>query len=120
MGVLDTIRVRRMGYPVRKTFEEVARTYAVLTGNKESALARIATQAKQVACEIMTGVFGLDSSSKWQCGTDRIFVRTGVVELLDAALVVCAPHMSTRASVPLFFDVCVLCGPARVVISMSC
>jgi myosin heavy subunit len=89
MGVLDTIRVRRLGYPVRKSFDDIARTYMSLTGDKAKAMAALATGgSKVVACDIMARVLGRDNTGQWQCGTDRIFMRNGIVELLDVALAV--------------------------------
>ena len=95
---MDTIRVRRLGYPVRKSFEDVGRTYACLSADKPRALLKLATPegAKEVACEVMSKALGMDSSDKWQCGTDRVFMRNGVVELLDAALSVRGEGDGTR------------------------
>ena len=57
LGVLDAIRVRRVGYPVRRSFEEVVRSFIELTANKAAALKRMQASkhgARFIAADICT------------------------------------------------------------------
>jgi myosin heavy subunit len=54
LGVLDAIRVRKVGYPVRREFEELVRDYIELTGNKTAARRRLKAKKgpKVIAADI--------------------------------------------------------------------
>ncbi len=57
LGVLDAIRVRRVGYPVRRTFDEVVRAFIELTGNRVAATKRMQASkhgARFIAADICT------------------------------------------------------------------
>jgi myosin heavy subunit len=63
LGVLDAIRVRKVGYPVRREFEELCMNYIELTGNKTAARRRLKAKKgpKVIAADIcQKGVRSVD------------------------------------------------------------
>lgn len=86
--MLDAIHVRKVGYPVRREFEELALHYIILTGNKTAALKRFKGKKgpKVIAGDICKKVLGEEGVSGWQRGRDKMFLRNGILEVLDAAL----------------------------------
>ncbi|XP_015726490.1 unconventional myosin-VIIb isoform X3 [Coturnix japonica] len=70
-GMMETIRIRKAGYPVRYTFEEFFDRYRVLL--PQSALAPVKNDARQCCIRISEAVLGKDES--WQAGKTKIFLK---------------------------------------------
>uniref|UniRef100_A0A8C2YEA2 Myosin VIIB n=1 Tax=Coturnix japonica TaxID=93934 RepID=A0A8C2YEA2_COTJA len=68
-GMMETIRIRKAGYPVRYTFEEFFDRYRVLL--PQSALVK--NDARQCCIRISEAVLGKDES--WQAGKTKIFLK---------------------------------------------
>ena len=70
-GMMETIRIRKAGYPVRYTFEEFFERYRVLL--PRSALEPLKNDARQCCIRISEAVLGKDES--WQAGKTKIFLK---------------------------------------------
>uniref|UniRef100_G1MRS5 Uncharacterized protein n=1 Tax=Meleagris gallopavo TaxID=9103 RepID=G1MRS5_MELGA len=70
-GMMETIRIRKAGYPVRYTFEEFFERYRVLL--PRSALEPVKNDARQCCIRISEAVLGKDES--WQAGKTKIFLK---------------------------------------------
>uniref|UniRef100_A0A669QN43 Myosin VIIB n=1 Tax=Phasianus colchicus TaxID=9054 RepID=A0A669QN43_PHACC len=70
-GMMETIRIRKAGYPVRYTFEEFFERYRVLL--PWSALEPVKNDARQCCIRISEAVLGKDES--WQAGKTKIFLK---------------------------------------------
>ncbi|XP_052543311.1 unconventional myosin-VIIb isoform X1 [Tympanuchus pallidicinctus] len=70
-GMMETIRIRKAGYPVRYTFEEFFERYRVLL--PRSALEAVKNDARQCCVRISEAVLGKDES--WQAGKTKMFLK---------------------------------------------
>ncbi|OXB58837.1 hypothetical protein ASZ78_007554 [Callipepla squamata] len=70
-GMMETIRIRKAGYPVRYTFEEFFERYRVLL--PWSALEPLKNDARQCCIRISEAILGKDES--WQAGKTKIFLK---------------------------------------------
>uniref|UniRef100_A0A803XVG6 Myosin VIIB n=1 Tax=Meleagris gallopavo TaxID=9103 RepID=A0A803XVG6_MELGA len=66
-GMMETIRIRKAGYPVRYTFEEFFERYRVLLPRS------VKNDARQCCIRISEAVLGKDES--WQAGKTKIFLK---------------------------------------------
>uniref|UniRef100_A0A8C2TWW9 Myosin VIIB n=1 Tax=Coturnix japonica TaxID=93934 RepID=A0A8C2TWW9_COTJA len=66
-GMMETIRIRKAGYPVRYTFEEFFDRYRVLLPQS------VKNDARQCCIRISEAVLGKDES--WQAGKTKIFLK---------------------------------------------
>uniref|UniRef100_A0A669QR81 Myosin VIIB n=1 Tax=Phasianus colchicus TaxID=9054 RepID=A0A669QR81_PHACC len=66
-GMMETIRIRKAGYPVRYTFEEFFERYRVLLPWS------VKNDARQCCIRISEAVLGKDES--WQAGKTKIFLK---------------------------------------------
>lgn len=78
-GVLEAVRIQRMGWPTRLLFSEFFSRYRVI-GVKIPP----GQKADKSGCQLICQLSNIDSNS-YQCGLTRIFFRSGVVEVLELA-----------------------------------
>jgi hypothetical protein len=78
-GVLEAVRIQRLGWPTRLLFSDFFARYRVI-GDKIPP----GQKGDKSGCETLCRLAGVDSRS-FQCGVTRIFFRAGVVELLEVA-----------------------------------
>ena len=86
LGVMETVRIRKLGYPARMTFASMAKRYRFLVSiEKQSEL----THREQVAdllaqyCPLPDGT---DPATVYQAGRTKIFMKRRVVDILNDAL----------------------------------
>ncbi|XP_009987767.1 PREDICTED: unconventional myosin-VIIb [Tauraco erythrolophus] len=70
-GMMETIRIRKAGYPIRYSFEEFFERYRVLL--PWSLRERLKNDARQSCISISEAVLGKDES--WQAGKTKIFLK---------------------------------------------
>uniref|UniRef100_A0A803Y7F7 Myosin VIIB n=1 Tax=Meleagris gallopavo TaxID=9103 RepID=A0A803Y7F7_MELGA len=75
-GMMETIRIRKAGYPVRYTFEEFFERYRVLLPRS------VKNDARQCCIRISEAVLGKDES--WQAGKTKIFLKVNNLLLLTS------------------------------------
>lgn len=92
LGVMETVRIRREGYPVRRAHEALFMKYRLLLPSKLRS-----SKDFQAGCrEILSLVLGSSdgdgdkdsaaSAATWQIGSKKVFLRDGQLAKLDAAL----------------------------------
>uniref|UniRef100_A0A8C2WIU9 Myosin VIIBb n=1 Tax=Cyclopterus lumpus TaxID=8103 RepID=A0A8C2WIU9_CYCLU len=70
-GMMDTIRIRKMGYPIRHTFEEFLKRYRVLL---KTTVCDPRTETAAACCKaICQTVF--EEADEWKIGRTKIFLR---------------------------------------------
>lgn len=74
-GMMETIRIRKAGYPIRHTFQEAINRYRLLDGSIPAADGSAAD--KDNAVKLFTGVFGAPSQEEggWQVGLSKLFIK---------------------------------------------
>ncbi|XP_053177675.1 unconventional myosin-VIIa [Scomber japonicus] len=70
-GMMETIRIRKAGYPVRYTFEEFLGRYRVLL---RTSLCDPKTESKEKCCESICETV-LDGKGDWKTGKTKIFLK---------------------------------------------
>ncbi|ETV76244.1 hypothetical protein H257_09737 [Aphanomyces astaci] len=85
LGVMETVRIRRSGFPVRRTFNEFYLKYKLLYNvYAAKTKARPTTVGDKDKCElILTHAVERDN---WQLGNKKVFMRDSQLRLLDAAI----------------------------------
>lgn len=91
LGVIETVRIRRAGYPVRRPFRKFAEQFFILMpGTKPSVARKQARDHPRVATmEILKGVLGPcdgTATSAWQAGRTKVFLRHGQLQIVEEAL----------------------------------
>jgi myosin-7 len=81
-GMMETIRIRRAGYPIRHTFAEFLTRYRLLDG---SVSAPGAGDDKASANKLARSVMGESDTSDWQMGTTKIFLKDSHDQMLEHA-----------------------------------
>ncbi|CAI5704463.1 unnamed protein product [Peronospora effusa] len=78
LGVMETVRIRRSGFPVRRLFEEFHEKYQVLTRNvpKEK-------QAKMTDKDYCEVILRFIPRENWQLGHKKVFLRDSQLRMLD-------------------------------------
>ena len=95
LGVFETVRIRREGYPVRTAFRSLAEKYEVI-------IRALGFNWKpgvndREACEvILNHVFGRGSDSEWQIGNSKCFLRDHCTGKLDHAVSVLQENAVSR------------------------
>ncbi|XP_018413949.1 PREDICTED: unconventional myosin-X [Nanorana parkeri] len=89
-GMLETVRIRRAGFPVRITFQDFCYRYKVLMRN--------VTFPEDLKCKCETLLHLIDTTNKeWQLGKTKVFLRESLehklekqreVEVFKAALII--------------------------------
>ncbi|KAI9204657.1 P-loop containing nucleoside triphosphate hydrolase protein [Polychytrium aggregatum] len=77
-GMLDTIRIRKAGYPMRLPFDQIPKSYKCLIPPGMSPK----DNPQQLSVAIMSGAN--ISSDLWQCGKTKLFMRMEAMEALQA------------------------------------
>jgi myosin-5 len=78
LGVMETVRIRRSGFPVRRLFEEFQQKYQILTRHLPKAK-RGAMTDKEL-CEV---ILRLIPRENWQLGHKKVFLRDSQLRNLD-------------------------------------
>lgn len=98
-GMLETVKIRRTGFPVRRPFQEFCARYKVL-------LPGTSIEDDPKACCVQLLHLYDSSGSEWQLGKSKIFLRESLehrlekqreLEVLKAAMVIQAHVMGYRA-----------------------
>jgi len=96
LGVLETVRIRREGYPVRESFDDFWSRYKVLL--RENAESRKFAEDVQkskdykAGCEhILAEILGQDKVDEndlplWQVGNTLVFLKDGQLSIIDQAV----------------------------------
>ncbi|XP_065191822.1 unconventional myosin-XV-like [Sycon ciliatum] len=80
-GMLETIRIRRAGYPTRVTFEIFARRYLILAGSDR----QLMKKDPKSACIKILRHAGSASSEMFQIGLSKVFMREALEQVLEEA-----------------------------------
>jgi myosin-5 len=83
-GVLETVRIRRQGFPVRVEFQEFVDRYRLLLPTADGAAAEGRSGTEAILRLLPATEEGGDQ--EWQIGKTRLFLRDGQMDLLDAML----------------------------------
>lgn len=71
-GVMETIRIRRAGYPIRHTFQEFIDRYQYLISQLISSFPDVKSACKQI-CKTILG-----EESSYQFGITKIFLKVSI------------------------------------------
>ncbi|XP_031721181.1 unconventional myosin-VIIb-like isoform X1 [Anarrhichthys ocellatus] len=78
-GMMDTIRIRKLGYPIRHTFEDFLKRYRVLL---QTTVCDPRTETSAACCEaICQTVF--EGADEWKIGRTKIFLRDAHDSVLE-------------------------------------
>uniref|UniRef100_A0A8C4U5Q4 Myosin VIIA n=1 Tax=Falco tinnunculus TaxID=100819 RepID=A0A8C4U5Q4_FALTI len=85
-GMMETIRIRRAGYPIRYTFVEFVDRYRVLMPGVKPAYKQVSIffHRKRLLSRIAEAVLGKDGD--WQIGKTKIFLKHGNLLMLGELL----------------------------------
>ncbi|EQC38890.1 hypothetical protein SDRG_03848 [Saprolegnia diclina VS20] len=75
LGVMETVRIRRSGFPVRRTFDEFVDKYKLLEKVYSVRAKKVASTNKE-KCE----------RENWQLGHKKVFMRDSQLRVLDAVV----------------------------------
>uniref|UniRef100_M4BXS7 Myosin-like protein n=1 Tax=Hyaloperonospora arabidopsidis (strain Emoy2) TaxID=559515 RepID=M4BXS7_HYAAE len=78
LGVMETVRIRRSGFPVRRLFEEFHQKYQILTRN--IAKDKRANMTDKDYCEV---ILRFICRENWQLGHKKVFLRDSQLRILD-------------------------------------
>ncbi|KAG6590699.1 myosin-like protein [Phytophthora cinnamomi] len=78
LGVMETVRIRRSGFPVRRLFEEFHEKYQILTRNVPKE--KRATMTDRDYCEVILRFIPREN---WQLGHKKVFLRDSQLRILD-------------------------------------
>ncbi|CAH0477798.1 unnamed protein product [Peronospora belbahrii] len=78
LGVMETVRIRRSGFPVRRLFEDFYEKYQILTRNVPKE-ARTKMTEKDY-CEVILRFIPREN---WQLGHKKVFLRDSQLRILD-------------------------------------
>lgn len=83
-GVLEGIRICRLGYPHRLVFSEFCRLYEILSksGTSDQRLPLAPAQAKE-ACQRLLEELGLREDVEYKMGGSKVFLKAGEIGKLD-------------------------------------
>eukprot|EP00947_MAST-08B_sp_MAST-8B-sp1_P004753 g4753.t1 len=81
-GVLETVRIRRQGFPVRVDFESFVDRYRLLLPTVADASAAEGRGAAERILNLQLA----DNDAEWQLGKTRVFLRDGQMDALDTLL----------------------------------
>ena len=101
-GVLETVKIRRAGYPVRRDYEEFVQRYQIFLNKKQREWVK---EPKAKAREILTSMktyhkkfqhLADPAQLNWQVGLSKIFMKYEVSEALEVCLGICLRKQITR------------------------
>ncbi|GMF09243.1 unnamed protein product [Phytophthora lilii] len=78
LGVMETVRIRRSGFPVRRLFEEFHEKYQILTRNVPKD--KRANMTDKDFCEVILRFIPREN---WQLGHKKVFLRDSQLRILD-------------------------------------
>ncbi|KAE9048529.1 Myosin-8 [Phytophthora rubi] len=78
LGVMETVRIRRSGFPVRRLFEEFHEKYQILTRNVPKD--KRVTMTEKGFCEVILRFIPREN---WQLGHKKVFLRDSQLRILD-------------------------------------
>ncbi|KAL8015194.1 putative Axin interactor dorsalization-associated protein [Plasmopara halstedii] len=78
LGVMETVRIRRSGFPVRRHFEEFYEKYQILTRNVSKE--QRAQMTNKDYCEVILRFIPREN---WQLGYKKVFLRDSQLRILD-------------------------------------
>ncbi|KAI9922395.1 hypothetical protein PsorP6_002691 [Peronosclerospora sorghi] len=78
LGVMETVRIRRSGFPVRRLFEEFYEKYQILTRNVPKE--KRARMTHKEYCEVILRFIPREN---WQLGHKKVFLRDSQLRILD-------------------------------------
>lgn len=100
LGVLETVRIRRIGYPIRQRYVDLAQHFLPLAKDPIEArpLVESGMEGAKKVCEgFLKTYLGEDGKSAgWALGLDRCFLRAGKIAALDRALAARQSLMATH------------------------
>ncbi|DBA02384.1 TPA: hypothetical protein N0F65_007203 [Lagenidium giganteum] len=80
LGVMETVRIRRSGYPVRRLFAEFYQKYEILTRKSKISKEKRSKMTDRELCEIILQKLEREN---WQLGHKKVFMRDGQLRILD-------------------------------------
>ncbi|OQR90458.1 myosin-like protein [Achlya hypogyna] len=83
LGVMETVRIRRSGFPVRRTFDEFVDKYKLLVAVYSVRAKKAATTNKEKCEMILSQALQREN---WQLGHKKVFMRDSQLRLLDAVV----------------------------------
>lgn len=90
LGLMETCRIRRDGFPVRRPFSELASQYAEITPSPSAAESKgeVSDTARARCRRLLEAHLGEEGALQggWALGETRVFLRDGKLEMLDAVL----------------------------------
>jgi myosin heavy subunit len=84
-GVLEAIRIRQIGYPIRKSIKNFIRRYKPILSYKEMTMLNGADE-KKFCKEILSKLKLKNDYSKWQIGNTKVFMKEEVRQHLESEL----------------------------------
>lgn len=91
LGVLETVRIRRAGYPIRRKFEEFFKQFEFLSRPHRP----LGKRSARELCElILTHAHQMDPNN-WQLGKERVFLRDGQLAVLMSA----SRHLKKKSAI---------------------
>lgn len=78
LGVMETVRIRRSGFPVRRLFGEFYQKYQILTRNLSKD-----KRAKSTEKELCEVILRFIPRENWQLGHKKVFLRDSQLRILD-------------------------------------
>ncbi|XP_071348422.1 unconventional myosin-VIIa-like isoform X2 [Trachinotus anak] len=78
-GMMDTIRIRNLGYPIRHTFQEFLRRYRVLL---KTTVCDPKTETAAACCEAICKTV-IKGDGEWKIGTTKIFLKDAHDAILE-------------------------------------
>jgi len=79
-GMMETIRIRKAGYPIRHTFEEFVKRYRLLNTS-----VAIKGDFKTNSVKLCTSILGPPGETGWQIGLTKIFIKDEHDQKLEVA-----------------------------------
>eukprot|EP01099_Mayorella_cantabrigiensis_P000735 TRINITY_DN1324_c0_g3_i1.p1 TRINITY_DN1324_c0_g3~~TRINITY_DN1324_c0_g3_i1.p1 ORF type:complete len:1073 (-),score=292.52 TRINITY_DN1324_c0_g3_i1:865-4083(-) len=81
-GMLETIRIRKLGYPIRYPCDEFYKRYYIIGGKR---LDKSATdeQYREACNKLLEKVKGLEKNENWQQGLTKVFFKDAVFGLVE-------------------------------------
>ncbi|KAK1893530.1 Unconventional myosin-X, partial [Dissostichus eleginoides] len=78
-GMLETVKIRRAGFPVRRTFKDFANRYKII--QKEKSLSSAAGDDKKKCTDLL---YRYDKTKKeWQLGKTKVFMKEALEQRLE-------------------------------------
>ena len=84
-GVLEAIRIRKIGYPVRKTHSEFIRRYKPIVLQKNKNLLKEISPTEMWTMLMIDSGFQ-DDKLKWQIGNSKVFMKENIRDKLEQKL----------------------------------